>query len=164
VKKVATYAEQMQQIFSRYQAEFGEEPADPHDVAEWAIRNGQWQPRPSDIRDRFAKDLSDALRQEFRTDTKGRNYRAKHAVRLKKNGKQMSLWADIDSAPRRHMEKAFGQRRRQIVGDCYQLRQDVDHYNDTNPETEGLQLILDFTDDVEEKMAADGIGDYHDAA
>lgn len=161
---MATYNEQMQRLFRDYQGAHGSDPVDPHDVAEWAIREGRWQPRPSDIRDRFASDLTEALRQEYRTDAKGRTYRAKHAVCLKKDGRQLSLWADIDQAPRAHMEKALGQRRKQIVGDCYQLRQDVDHYNESNPSSPGIQLILDFADDVEERMVSDGIGRYHQDA
>ena len=66
----------------------------------------------------------------------------------------MSFWADIDNAPRAHMEKAFAQRRRQIVGDSYQLRLDVDHYNDSHLDEPKIQLILDFTDDVEEMIVA----------
>jgi hypothetical protein len=53
------------------------------------------------------------------------------------------------------MEKAFAQRREQIVGDCDQLRTDVDAYNDMNrgkqPE---IQMVLDFTDDVAERQLA----------
>jgi len=62
------------------------------------------------------------------------------------------MWANIDTAPRAHMVKAFAQRRMQIVGDCFQLRQDVDHYNDVSAETEPIQLVLDFTEDVEERL------------
>ena len=51
------------------------------------------------------------------------------------------------------MERAFGQRREQIIGDCAQLKTDVDVYNDLNrgkvPE---FQLVLDFTDDVAERQ------------
>lgn len=68
---------------------------------------------------------------------------------------QYSLWADLDTAPRGHMERAFAQRRQQIVGDCFQLRVDVDVYNDNNPGAPPLQLILDFTRDVEELMPPD---------
>ncbi|MDQ2843126.1 MAG: hypothetical protein M3Y72_19220 [Acidobacteriota bacterium] len=50
------------------------------------------------------------------------------------------------------MEKAFSQRREQVIGDCLKLKTDVDVYNDlsrgTRPE---VQLILDFTDDVAER-------------
>lgn len=88
---MSTYAEKMQALFRQYQDEFGSQPVDPHEVAEWAIDRGLWEPRPSDIRDRCARDLTDALRQEYRTDAKGRSYRAKHAVRLKKNGRQLAV-------------------------------------------------------------------------
>ncbi len=62
------------------------------------------------------------------------------------------------------MEKAFAQRRRQIVGDSYQLRSDVDHYNDAHPEERQIELILDFTEDVEEMLVDKRIGEEDDAA
>jgi hypothetical protein len=53
-----------------------------------------------------------------------------------------------------HMERAFTQRREQIVGDNLQLKTDVDVYNDLNrgkrPE---IQLVLDYSDDVAERQA-----------
>ena len=48
------------------------------------------------------------------------------------------------------MEKAFSQRRRQVVGDCLQLKTDVDVYNDQHHGDEPIPLELDFTRDVEE--------------
>ena len=161
---MSTYAEQMQALFHRYLHEVNPDPTDLHDVAAWAMSQELWKPRPADIRDRFSRDMAEALRQEYRVDAKGRSYRANHAVRTSKNGRQMSFWADIDTAPRKHMEKAFAQRRRQIVGDGYQLRSDVDHYNDAHPAEPKIQLILDFTDDVEEMMVAKGIADEAQAA
>ena len=50
------------------------------------------------------------------------------------------------------MERAFAQRRQQIVGDCLQLRIDVDVYNDNHPDERPIQLVLDFTRDVEEML------------
>jgi hypothetical protein len=50
------------------------------------------------------------------------------------------------------MQRAFTQRREQIVGDCVQLKTDVDAYNDMNKNAEPIQLILDFTDDVDERL------------
>lgn len=91
--------------------------------------------------------------EEYRTDAAGRRYRAKLAVR----NRQGSLWGDIDIAPRSHVEKAIGQRRKQIVGDCWQLRMDADHYSDAHPNEQPIQLILDFTEDVEEMMFAAGV-------
>jgi hypothetical protein len=157
---MATYSQQMQGLFARYKAEIAAEPADLREVGAWAIREGLWHPKPSDLQERFAREMADALREEYRTDSAGRRYRAKHAVRATNfDGKQMSLWDDIDTAPRPHMEKAFAQRRRQIVSDSHQLRLDVDHFNSANPVEEPIQLILDFTDDVHEMLVAEGIED-----
>jgi hypothetical protein len=56
-------------------------------------------------------------------------------------------------APHEHMEKAFTQRREQIVGDNVQLKVDVDVYNDMNRgERPEIQLVLDYTDDVAERQ------------
>ena len=84
---------------------------------------------------------------------------ASGSTRGSKGGRQTSFWADVDTAPRAHMQKAFTQRRQQIVGDCHQLRLDVDHYNDLRPDEEPIQLILDFTEDVEELLTAEGVED-----
>jgi hypothetical protein len=154
---MATYHQQMQAIFQSYQEEVSPDPADLKDIARWAIDKGLWRPRPADIHARFAGDMADALRDEYRVDKAGRRYRAKHAVRSAKGGQQISFWADIDSAPRTHMVKAFAQRRQQVVGDCYQLRQDVDHYNSIDSRNPPIQLILDFTADIEELLIAEGI-------
>ena len=56
----------------------------------------------------------------------------------------------MDTAPRDHMEKAFSQRRKHIVGECHQLKVDVDYYNDKKKNEEPINLVLDFTEDVEE--------------
>ena len=145
-ENMATYNEQLQKIWHEYERAGNSLPASPRDVARWAIDTKRWLPRPTDIISQCAEELARAAREEYRTDPYGRRYRALHAVR----SKQGSLWADIDTAPRKHMEKAFAQRRKQIVGDCHQLKVDVDHYNRVEPNKEPIQLILDFTDDVAE--------------
>jgi hypothetical protein len=123
-----------------------------HDVAAWAIKKGLWQPRKIDLVNQLADELAKAWREEYRTDKYGRRYRAKHARKEKADGKNLTLWADIDddNAPRSHFEGAFAQRRRQIVGDCLQLKTDMDVYNDRHMDGEPIQIILDFTQDVEE--------------
>lgn len=49
------------------------------------------------------------------------------------------------------MQKAFIQRREQIVGDCVQLSTDVEAYNDLNKGEAPIQMIFDFRDDIEER-------------
>lgn len=156
---MATFNKQMQKIFAEYEKTVSPDPANLRAVGQWAMDNGLWQPQPQDILKKFSEQMAAALREEHRVDSKGRSYRTKHAVRGTKNGKQYSLWADIDKAPRSHMQKAFAQRRGQIVGDCHQLRLDVDHYNDIKPDEAPINLVLDFRDDVEEMLILAGIED-----
>lgn len=52
------------------------------------------------------------------------------------------------------MERAFTQRREQVIGDLVQLQIDVEVYNDMNPGEKPVQLELDFKDDVAERRAA----------
>jgi hypothetical protein len=147
----------MQDIFRKYRAEVSPDPTDLRTVGAWAMSNGLWAPRPVDIQAQFAREMADALREEYRTDKKGRRYRANLAVISAKDGKQLSLWGDVDTALRSHVVKSVQQRRRSIVNDCFQLRIDVDHYNETHPKEEKIQLVLDFQDDTDEMMVAQGL-------
>jgi hypothetical protein len=151
---MAGHKEQLQKFFKMYEQETGDSSVTitAHDVAAWAIRKGLWEPRKVDFVNQLADELAKAWREEYRTDKYGRRYRAKHARKERSDGRNLTLWADIDddSAPRSHFEGAFAQRRQQIVGDCLQLKTDVDVYNDRNKHVEPIQIILDFTQDVEE--------------
>jgi hypothetical protein len=148
------YHQKMQDIFKRYQAEVSTDPVDLKEVGAWAMAKGIWAPRPVDMQSRFAAELAEALGEEFRTDKAGRRYRSKLAVTTR----QGSLWGDIDTSPRTHVAKNVQQRRRMIVGHCYQLQVDVDHYNEEHAEHDPLQLVMNFEDDVAEMMVAAGIG------
>ena len=131
--------------------EVSNDPVDLKAVAAWAISKGLWKPRPVELNARLAEDLADSLREQTRTDGKGRRYRAIIPVRKRgQAGTTLFEWADIDDAPRIHVEKSVQQERRSIVSDCYALAMKVDHYNDNHPEEEPLQVVFDFEDDVAE--------------
>jgi hypothetical protein len=102
----------------------------------------------------LASQISEALREEYWTDPKGRRARTKHPVRKLEDGRQTVLWDDLRTAPRAHMELAFQQRRNLIVADCRQFKNDIDSFNDFG-KTEGLPIPiqLDFTLDIEELEA-----------
>jgi hypothetical protein len=51
------------------------------------------------------------------------------------------------------MEIAFQQRRQQIVGDCRQLKADINSYNDNRSPDRPIQMSFDFTWDIEELQA-----------
>lgn len=150
---MSAYANQVKAYLERYQAEVGSDGLlDPHAVATWAYKNGLHKPSIRTVIDAIAADISQVFREEYRTDASGQRYRAKHAVRSKQGNKSMSLWADMDDdrAPRDHFVRSFAQRRQQIVGDCFQLKTDVDVYNSKNLSSKPIQIPLDFTYDVEE--------------
>jgi hypothetical protein len=132
-------------------------PASAHDMGEWAVLTGRFEASRSFAIHQCAELLSRAMREEYLTDEKGRRIRKYHAARLQREGKQLTLWADIASAPRRHMELAFAQRRKQVVSDCRQLKVDVDNYNDGHPADRPIQIVFDFTIDLEELEQLDEV-------
>lgn len=150
---MSAYANQIKTYIERYRAETGSDGLlDPHEVAAWAYQRGLHKPSVRTVVDAIAADISQVFREEYRTDKNGQRYRAMHAVRSKSGDKTMSLWADMDDerAPRSHFVKSFSQRRQQIVGDCCQLKTDVDVYNNKYSNLDPIQMHLDFTLDVEE--------------
>lgn len=146
--KKRTKTEFMQDIINQYLKETGEVEIDLHKVADWAIKKSLWEPAPTDIRKQCARELARAARDEYYTDPQGRRVRKKHPVRTE----QGVFWADIELAPPEHMKMSLQQRRGYIVFDCVQLKIDLDSYNDNNKHGAEIQMILDFTEDVNERM------------
>lgn len=160
-----SYSEQLRDLWKRYRDDVSTDPVDLKTVASWAISKGLWAPRPVDLSTSLANDLAQALREEKRIDKAGREYRANIPVRLRaKDGTSLFEWADIDDAPRLHVEKSVQQERRSIASDCFALVMKVDHYNEAHPEEEPLQLIMNFEDDIEEMKIMRGVGDDEEAA
>ncbi len=147
------YSTAVKDYVERYKAEVGAEGLlDPHAIAEWAYRKGLHKPNVRTVIDAIASDIAQVFREEFRTDRHGRRYRANHATTSRRGNRTLSFWADIDdpNAPRSHFVRSFAQLRNQIVGDCLQLKTDVDVYNDKHVDQVPIQIPLDFTLDVEE--------------
>jgi hypothetical protein len=145
-----TYTEQLQRIVQEYRAADQPWPATAHDMATWAIAQGKWHPQRGAMIKKCAEELSAAMREEYFTDPQGRRVRVKHVARYGDGQSQIPLWEDIRTATRKHMEIAFQQRRQQILGDCRQLKTDVDSYNDNFSSVNPIQMIFDFTDDLAE--------------
>ncbi|WP_336987419.1 hypothetical protein [Altererythrobacter aquiaggeris] len=152
---MASYNEQLQNVWHQYEKEHGFLPSTARDAVAWGVARQMIALPELDPFDAVAKDMSRALREEYGTDRLGRRYRKNHAVRVSKAGVQHTMWAIMGNAPLEHMRKAFVQRREQVVGDCVQLATDVEVYNDLNPEQEKIQVPFDFTDDVEERLLLD---------
>lgn len=150
-----TIDEKLQQLFHEFEERRDHVPVGTRQVCEWAVSQCLLSLPQIDPLDVLARRMASALRLEIRTDSKGRRYRVNHAARITTDGVQFTFWAMMGFAPRSHMEISFAQRREQIIGDCVQLKTDVDAYNDMNRGKEqDIQLVLDFTDDVAEREIA----------
>ena len=147
------YSAQWHRLIQRYLDEGGEWPTKTRDIAAWAIDNGHWRPQRSPA-DQCANEISKALREDVIVDAQGRNVRAKHAVRTK----QGVLWDDIRSASPDHMRMAFQQRRQGIVGDCRQLKTDLDSFNQNYNADRPIQMSFNFTEDLAELEASEDNG------
>ena len=139
-----TYNEQLQRLVEKYIEAGGIWPTTSHELAVWALNNKLWEPQKSEVVSIFAEQLARAMREEYIIDPQGRRVRAKHAARIK----QAVLWDDIRTASREHMQIAFQQRRQQIVGDCHQLKLDLDSYNENENDDIPIQMVFDFTIDL----------------
>lgn len=148
---MAKYKEQLQRVWHKYEIEHGAVPATAREAVAWGISQGMIEIPEVDPLDKLASDMADALREEYATDRAGRRYRVNHAVRVTKGGVQYTFWAIMKDAPRDHMQKAFIQRREQIVGDCVQLSIDVEAYNAIHEDRQPIQMLFDFRDDIEER-------------
>lgn len=150
---MSAYGNQVKSYIERYQAEMGGDGLlDPHAVAEWAYSAAC----TSRVCARWSTQLlltshSSSARSTAQMATVSAIAPSTQFA-SKKADKTMSLWADMDDAkaPRDHFVRSFAQRRQQIVGDCFQLKTDVDVYNEKNAEQRPIQVPLDFTLDVEE--------------
>lgn len=145
----------MQDIIKRYKIATGKTEIDMKEVAKFAVANlGVELPSPKDPLDRLAEDLATAARQQIRYDKKtGRPYRVNHAFRVGYGTRQYHLWVDIDEASRRQMHKSLIMRREQMVGDGLQLTLDAMHWNNVNPQEEPIDIPLNFTEDIEERLS-----------
>jgi hypothetical protein len=146
-----TQSEKYQRAWACFEQAHGYIAASARQAVEWAVDQGIIQLPEIDPVHLAAQQMARALREEIAIDANGRRYRKNHAIHVTVDGVQLSLWAGLETAPREHMEMAFTQRREQIVGDCVQLKTDVDVYNEKHPNREPIDLVLDFTDDVAER-------------
>ena len=150
--------EQLQALIQRYKAETGQKAVDLDVVAGWAIERGATLPKPKTARELFAAQLADAARAEYRVDPKtGLSYRANHALRQRNHdGRQYTLWVDMDDATRGQMLYSLTDRRQQMVGDAVHLKIDEMIWNSKHADEEQIQLLMDFTFDVEERLNSPG--------
>lgn len=147
--------ELLQELTEEWRKKTNSSSINTTEVAVWLMREKGWEPRPADAIKALKKELQVALREQRIEDPQGRRVRAKHPQRIYRELKdgsheQLVLWHDIREATRPQMQAAFQQRRFGIALDCRHLKNDVDSYNENWNKSVPVQLVLDFTEDVEE--------------
>src|ERR1043166_6386200 len=155
VGKTYTYKTKLQEFIHEYKQVVNDRPVTAREVAAWALREGKWKPSRQSALDQLAKELARAAREEYMTDLQGRRVRRLHARRVdvqlpSGEWKQETFWDDITTASPEHMHMAFQQRRGLVLSDCHQLKNDMDSYNENWNQGQQLELIYDFTEDLEE--------------
>lgn len=154
---MAKKSQEMQSIMKRYKEATGQASVDMHDVAKYAVSMGWPLPKPKTALERLAEQFSGAAREEIRRDeVTGKPYRANLAVTTWQGSQQITLWTDIDVAPRNIAHRSFQQRREQMVGDAVQLTFDVLHWNRVNEAEEPIGMEMDFNDDVQWRINGPG--------
>jgi len=142
--------DQMLATAELYLAQGGQMPLDLDKLARFAIHNNHWKKREDVLIQLCKHDFSRAFREQYHIDPQGRQVRTWHATK-----KQGVFWDDIRTAPAEHMEDAFLLRRNLIVGECVQLKKDIDSYNDNNTDGAMIQMIFDFSEDIAEREQPD---------
>jgi hypothetical protein len=153
---MADFNEQVSRAWDEWEGITGQDANNPDDFVVWALTNKKLAPQPQELRRMLRRQVTKALRQIQRTDENGITYRAKQCVGISENGVQMTLWFDTDRGGTPNLrQKALRQRREAIANDVYRAVCDKDHMNSAFPEDPQLNFFTDFTDDCEERRAAD---------
>jgi hypothetical protein len=140
---------QLLKIVEDYREAGMEWPATKDQIAEWAVANDRYQLTRGMAVSQCAEKITRAMRLEHIRDKKGRSVRKYYAARLRENGQLVMKWDDLN-AERPFMEMAAANRRNQILGQCWQLKQDMDSYSDRKCPDQPIQLDFNFNVDLEE--------------
>ena len=143
--------EDNQQTINDWMIATGAEEIDMNKVAEWAIANNRWHPKPYDPVKVCAKEMSRAAREEMYFDPQGREVRKKHCyVITEPDGQRRWRWVDIVTAKPNPMRISLQSRRRSALGDILQLDTDRNSYNDNNKYGAQLEMSYNFDEDLAE--------------
>ena len=146
---MATLNEQLLRIVDDYRAAGEPWPATREQMAEWAVANDRYELTRGMAVSQCAERLSRAMGLEHIKDRKGRSVRKYYAARVRENGQLVMKWDDLN-AERPFMEMAAANRRNQVLGQCLQLKNDIDSYNDRRCPDQPIQMDFNFNIDLEE--------------
>ena len=146
---MADFSEQLIRIVEDYRAEGNPWPASREQIAEWAVAHERYQLTRGMAVSQCAEKLSRAMGLEHVKDSKGRSVRKYYAARIRENGQLVMKWDDLN-AERPFMEVAAANRRNQVLGQCWQLKNDMDSYSERRCPDQPIQIDFNFNVDLEE--------------
>lgn len=153
---MATFNEQLVRIVEDYRAAGRPWPATAEQMAEWAVARDRFQITRGIAISQCKEKIARAMRLEHVRDRKGRSVRKYYAARIRENGQLVMKWDDLN-AERPFMEVSTANRRNQILGECRQLKNDVDSYNERRCPEQPIQVEFNFTVDLEELEQLDEV-------
>lgn len=146
---MANFQEQLLRIVEDYRASGAEWPATKEQIAEWAVQNERYEMTRAMAKRQCAEKIGRAMGLEHVKDRRGRSVRKYYAARVRENGQLVMKWDDWN-AERPFMEVAAANRRNQILGQCWQLKNDMDSYNERKCSDKPIQPDFNFNIDLEE--------------
>jgi hypothetical protein len=153
---MAKFNEQLLRIVEDYRAAGQPWPASAEQMAEWAVANDRYELTRGMAVSQCKEKIARAMRMEHVRDKRGRSVRKYYAARIRENGQLVMRWDDWN-AERPFMQIAVANRRNQILGECRQLKSDVESYNDRKCPEEPIQVEFDFSVDLEELQQLDEV-------
>lgn len=153
---MATRIEKRLNFIRYYKSLKNEQEVQMRDVAALAQQMGWKMPVPPDPLDMLAKQFAEAAGEETRVDKETKRvYKANLAITERtKDGRQLTLWIDVDENPPRHrMAKALNLYREQMVAEAVIGKNTADHWNRNNPDQIPPPFVTDLTEDVNERLA-----------
>lgn len=154
---MANLNEQILSIVEDYRAGGNPWPASKTEIGEWAVANDRYQLTRGMAVSQAAERIGRAMGLEHVRDRKGRSVRKYYAARIRENGQLVMKWDDWN-AERPFMEVSSANRRNQILGECRQLKDDMDSYSERHCPDEPLQTDFNFNIDLEELEQLDEAG------
>lgn len=146
---MANFQEQLLRIVEDYRKAGGEWPATKEQIAEWALQHERYELTRAMAKRQCAEKIGRAMGLEHVKDRKGRSVRKYYAASVRENGLPVMKWDDWN-ADRSFIEIAAANRRNQILGQCWQLKNDMDSYSERKCPDSPIQLDFNFNIDLDE--------------
>jgi hypothetical protein len=153
---MATFNDQILKIVEDYREAGMPWPASKTEIGEWAVANDRYQLTRGMAINQAADKIGRAMGLDHVRDKKGRSIRRYYSARVRENGQLVMKWDDYN-ASRPFMEVSSANRRNQILGECRQLKTDMDSYSERKCPEAPIQVNFNFNIDLEELEQLDEV-------